>query len=192
MQIFEIAFQSNIYQAVVANNPSIWKEQMIFDGRPKSEDWSVPSFQVYNPKLKKGAFIGIGPGTFGIWAEYLEEVRSDWERSGEILPITVNGSEAFCLNVLEVCSCLDHERSMIEYSKNSGKVLGIDRFQFVESLVPESPLFKIPETARAKILVPSFVEAEDFRSTVEDKGLAGLRFTLLYDSKQPEGEHGQP
>jgi len=183
MKIYTITLESNIYQSLVPDDPAIWETNAIkFDGASKLEHWTQPSFRVYNPKLKQGDFVGIGPGCLGIRSRAQKDLLEWLERSGEFLQIIPESLDVSIFNVTECCDCLDHDRVQWVYGEKSGKPIRIEKYAFTKNLIPESTIFKIPEFAKSEILVhDGFGDLEDtFIYAVKEHGLKGIRFDEIW------------
>lgn len=65
----------------------------------------------------------------------------------EFLPaIKLRGIPYYFLNVIKMVDCLDIKNSEIDYtSDNSGRILNVRQFSFVQTKLPNAPIFKVPE-----------------------------------------------
>ena len=89
----------------------------------------------------------------------------------------------FLLNVTECINALDSEASSWSTSPTTGRRLRLTTYIFRPDLLPESSLFKIPETSRGELLTHSGLEdpADEFVSRYERAGLTGLEFDEVFE-----------
>ncbi len=150
-----------------------------FDGSDKSAHWKRISYRIYNPTKPAGSFFSFIPGAL-VYEKLIENDFLDlFERSGEILNLDESKG---VLNVTECFDCLDHQKTDVVLGKKTQKPIRIRKYEFVPSLIPESPLFKIPETRRGTIYCHEGIldEEDSFKSRYESKGLNGLKFELVW------------
>ncbi len=107
------------------------------------------------------------------------------EMGGELLPITCQGRSYLLFNALECVNCLDQQKTLWVMGKRTGAKVRIEKYEFVPNRFSESSLFKIPETAAGEVLtVTGLKDPEDeFKTRVEQLGLAGLCFEEIWSSK---------
>jgi hypothetical protein len=93
-------------------------------------------------------------------------------------PITITGL------IRREFNCLDHDKTEWEYGETTGKPIRIVRYAFHEDRMPESSIFKIPETGRSEILCYEGARdpEDEFKPFVERNGITGLKFTELWSS----------
>lgn len=162
-------------------------EVLSFNGQPKLEGWTKKRFFVFNPLKKRKNFFILGSdgGALAMDEKAAIELAEFWSLAGELLPIYLEtGEELFILNVLEVCNCLDQERTKFDYYSDGtrGRVLApvfhIDRW-------PESSIFKIPELIRTHVLTYVDVKGseDEFYTAYKNSGLSGLRFEEMFSSE---------
>lgn len=159
-------------------------EELTFDGRPRLAHWKPPGAFVYKPRLKRGNFLALGGcSTFVVDATAAEELADLLEKSGELLPLTVNGEQFYVVNVTQCFDVLDHDHTKW---KHRSKRSSIDRFAFcADRLSVVSPLFKIPENNRSDILTIEGLKdpQDEFKARVEQKGLKGLKFIEIWSTE---------
>jgi hypothetical protein len=103
--------------------------------------------------------------------------------AGELLPLPHEGREYTVLNVTECINCLDQDASQWSLNPSTGERVRLVRYAFHRDRFSESPIFKIPETCRAEVLVvEGLLDPEDeFRSVVRRAQLRGLIFEQLWE-----------
>jgi hypothetical protein len=187
MKVFSLHNLSNTFQSLVSEDDRIWAtEAFKFDGLPKADSWVEPEFRVYNLVLKRGDFLRVASGTLGIREPAMQKLQSILERAGELLPISVSGERVWCLNVTECVNCLDHPKVEWLYGQESKRPFRISKFAFRRDMMPESSIFKIPETVRGTVLTHTGLleEDDDFFLQVTRHKMTGIRFELLYDDEK--------
>ncbi|MFT3778998.1 MAG: hypothetical protein QM772_12105 [Ottowia sp.] len=95
---------------------------------------------------------------------------------GEFAPIELDEPILyFGFNPTTIVDILDESRSeIVRFS--SGRVMAVDKYVLLDSVVELPPIFKIPQTRRNTTYVN-----EAFVTKVRDTGLTGFRFDLLFE-----------
>jgi hypothetical protein len=136
------------------------------------------------PLLRRGNFFYIGvPGVLVADDEAMTKVGRFFKMSGQALPLDYDGEVLSYLNVTECINCLNQERSTWRENER-GVRLGIAKYVFQPERFVHSPIFKIPETRTAEVLLverPGH-DAGSFKEIVEGEGLTGLEFEELWSS----------
>ncbi|MEC4272975.1 DUF1629 domain-containing protein [Adlercreutzia sp. R25] len=110
--------------------------------------------------------------------ECLEDLLDD---NIELLPARLEDEPLWLLHVMSTEGCVNHEESVVARRK-TGKVRGFREYQFNEEVVAPLTLFGIPEE---RVYCPFCTEV--FKTRVEECGLRGLEFKLVWDSELPKG-----
>ena len=189
MKIYKIGNDVSKYQYLLTDDKEFRKKGgMIMDCQPKLETWASPECYVYKPKHRRGNFLGFGmtSGGFALDAQtrWHDEVSGMLEMSGELLPLPHEGEMLYVLNVLECVNALDAERSTFD---PPDRKLGLPQtYVFHRQRVPETPLFKIPETHTTEILCAEDYCDEDmeFKRAYERAGMTGLIFREVWSDGQ--------
>jgi len=187
MTIFKVEFQTNTYQFLCfdGDDESVFARggAYSFDGDAKAV-WEYPPVRIYNPRLKRGDFMSFCSGSGALVARYpaADEVWTELELAGQILPVEFDGEKAVLLNITEVANCLDHENCEWVYGRDGVTRIRCQKFAFRTDLVPESSLFKIPETVAGTFYAHTgYGDPEDtFIHQYEALGLTGLRFVEIF------------
>ena len=183
MKVFRIVLDVNHYQSLLVEDDSIWRtNELVFDASPKQNGWKPPGVYVLHPLLKRGNFFHFCAGAFACDRTALGATQDLLERSAELLPIGHKGERLYVVNVTECIAVLDEERTRWIYGETTGMPIRIDRYCFHPRRLTETPLFKIPETARGEIFtVEGMKDPEDeFKYRVEQAGLQGLVFEEVW------------
>ncbi|WMT43154.1 hypothetical protein RE628_13320 [Paenibacillus sp. D2_2] len=97
----------------------------------------------------------------------------------ELLPLQHPSKRFYAVNVIRLIDALDYENSEVEYVEGQpGFVRDVNRFAFKLDVIQESQIFMIPEYKSLRIFV-----TDTFKEAVEDNGLKGFTFELLWDSE---------
>jgi hypothetical protein len=150
-----------------------------FDGTSVKKEWEAPAVYRSNPKKPRPDFWGCfaRSALFAVTDTAARVVTSFIDQSCEGLAMECDGERFLLCNVTYVVSALDQKRS--RHKKDMPD--WIDEYVFHAHRLDYS-LFKIPETAMSEILcVEGLVSPEDeFKATVENHGLRGLKFVRLW------------
>ncbi|MFT3777554.1 MAG: hypothetical protein QM772_04610 [Ottowia sp.] len=154
----------------------------MFDGDPLGEAYPIPK-GIRNKEgdslrpdiLPDFTHIGLAPiPTFSERAIMtLGPLLSEY---GEFAPIELDEPILyFGFNPTTIVDILDESRSeIVRFS--SGRVMAVDKYVLLDSVVELPPIFKIPQTRRNTTYVN-----EAFVTKVRDTGLTGFRFDLLFE-----------
>ncbi len=108
----------------------------------------------------------------------LEDLMGD---NVELLAADLEGEPLWLLHVMSTEGCVDHGRSVVQRT-TSGEVRGFLEYQLHRETIATLALFGIPEE-----MVYSPFCTEAFKRRVEECGLTGLKFKLVWDSELPQG-----
>ena len=190
MTIYSVRNDVKTYRYVLPTDAETTRQEpLLFDCERLLEGWKPPEVFVCEPKLKRGNFMGVGMG--GPFAcdeqtRYHDEMAQLLEMSGELLPLPLENNTWYIMNVLECINALDREHSEWHPSMQTMKIGGPKKCVFHANRVPETPLFKIPETSRGEILCAenAYDPAYEFKRMYEHLGLTGLRFEKLWSDEE--------
>jgi hypothetical protein len=184
MKVFKITEDVNNYQWIMPEDDSDILNTLKFECSPRSQNWSPINMYVFNPKKKKGNFFSLGGFGALVFDEIvLDKMLTFLEMAGEILPLNVEGTTLYCLNVLECVNSLDQNKTVWDHYDDGtkGRIL---KYAFHSNRTTNSSIFKIPETCRTEVLVYSGVkdEEDEFYSSYKKCGFTGLDFTEIYST----------
>jgi hypothetical protein len=151
---------------------------IIFDGRPKGENWRPSPVYVLRPLDRPWDIFTIyGPSALVLTAAARIKLQAFFDRGRyELLPLVHDGKNYTVINVLEVPNCLDREHCVF---RSSGS---IEKYAFHPGRFTTS-LFKVPEAATGNLLV-AYDETRpewSFKHQVEMHKLEGVKFKLLWE-----------
>ncbi len=189
MTIYAVHKDVNNYQFFLPVDVEVSQRgDLIMDCQPRLAAWSPPEVYIHNPKLKRGNFLGVGMGGPFACDEQTrdhDEMAELLEMSGELLPLLHEGEMFYVLNVLECVNALDRDKSTWPPSMKS-KIGMPQKYAFHCSRIPETPLFKIPETSRSQIFCAenAYDSNYEFKRLYETLGLTGLYFEKLWSDEE--------
>jgi len=192
MKIYKVELDVNNYQQFVveSDEPEIYKKKLKFiDCKPKSGNWNPPTIRVFNPMLEKGDFYRLAVGTFAMNIKAMDLLRTECELAGEVLPIKCGKEQFYAINILECVNCLDHLNCKFdideEFTDENGNPVidDIEVYAFLEGMLPEASIFKIPEDICGIYTYTGHKNPEDeFKNIVDSNNLKGLKFKLIYST----------
>ena len=146
-----------------------------FTGVPIAADWKpIPVRLVTRAKgktLSRSDFPSLVPYRLAMRQSAAEALAYFWENSGELLPLRGEDSSEFViLNVTRVLDALDEGRSNLLRLEEDGEIISIRSPVFVESVVGDSDVFRLPYRGSPTYVSRRFVRA------VDALGLKGLDF----------------
>lgn len=186
MTIYRLKADVNNYQFFLPSDLETVEQQVLMmDCERRLDTWKPPRVYIHQPKLKRGNFIAVGMGSPLACDERTlddDKMYELLEMSGELLPLPHEGETFYIINPLECINALDREQS-----EWGGTIkIGIPRrYVFHRIRIPETPLFKIPETSRGEILCAenAYDPEYEFKRRYEQLGLTGLRFEKLWSDE---------
>jgi hypothetical protein len=184
-RVYRIGFDlRNFAPVMIDGDDSVfrqWRPQIKFDGTPRNATWEAPPLWVENP-LAPPPDIACLVGSTGLVlrSTAVEAVGAHLLGVGELLEARLAGEPLWVANVTQVVDCLD------QTSTARDKYGAIDSYTFLDHRLPESTVFKLPDTAEFELLT---VERNDdrefeFKPAFEDSGLTGLGFAELWNTEQ--------
>ncbi len=183
MKIYQVKFDVNNYQRFLPDDQSnIWKADTLrFDCTSKRGRWDPPKIDVPEPLLPAPDFWLLGPGAIIASPDAFAKIESLFVRSGEVLSLPYEGREFKLLNVTACVNCLDHDRT--EYLMAGAERGAPTKYVFRADHMLEYPIFKVPEAPLVSMFCPewSVDPQEEFKAAVEELGLTGLIFKLVWE-----------
>lgn len=183
MRVYRVRGDVNNYQALLADDKDIWRTpQLRLDGVPRQEGWVPPNVYSDQPRLKSPdiwTLVGCSGLIFTPDAEMLEHLEVILGIAGELLPLPYQDETFLLLNILQVINCLDQDRTRW-VGEDQGLRAAPKKYEFVADRIPESTLFKIPETTRLKCCVwkASWIRRRSSRPS--SRTLAGRGFGFSF------------
>ncbi len=182
MNVYKVQLDVNHYRFFLPEDDSTYDTGILdFRCKPKRADWTPPTVYCDNPASDEGDFwsIGLGAGAFATTPAATDQVLEFLEMAGELLDLPFENSKFSVLNVLECVNALDKQKTKFARPDGGGM---IKEFAFHSDRLPESTIFKIPETFTSILTVEGRDDPEtEFKPTVERLGLKGLIFQKLWE-----------
>lgn len=184
MKIWDLQEDVNIYEhlTLVDGGTEKWNEFTdMFRGRHLSSNYQKLKLKLieHGGKLKRGDMPYLSPGVPVFSVKAIDALKDYLNNNAEIMEVECDISDFKIINIINVISCLDHERSEIKYYPNSERIMRIKKYFFNKEKVAKEHIFKIIEQPRAIIFV-----SDDFRNRVIESGLEGFKFVEIWDSEE--------
>ncbi|CAN5539923.1 hypothetical protein BH09VER1_BH09VER1_23970 [soil metagenome] len=161
-------------------------DDLNFDGTSRLLDWKPPEFHVHNPKKARTDFYTGLTGAISMTSEmrFHPILMAYFEKAGELLPIKLEtGEDLFILNVTSIADALDLEQAVMRKNPSTGVPVAIQQYAFNVERLPNSSIFKIPETKKVNILAYSGrakSPVDEFLSVFLELKIAGLKVEEIW------------
>lgn len=195
-RVFKVRFDLEGFQDLLIDAPEgesgKWFKMLRQDGRSWSGGWRPPPVYSPEPLLRRPDFWHL-VGCYGLVvdARALDTAEPYLLAAGELLPLPFGNELLHISNVTGVYDCIDTDSA-----ERSATGTEITRYPFIEHRIPETTLFKIPETVATEMFCASFGERDpelDFKFVVEHHRLTGLRFEEVWnDDVGPIAQDSNP
>ena len=185
MKVFRVGVDVERYQTVVPANEGDWLLPHLDFSCRRHESWPGLDVVTFDTTKTEANFFHLTSGALVFDVEALDAFADLFEMAGEIWPLRdASGRSLFVLNVTECVNAVDEDRSEWRTHPQTGERVSLKRPCFRQGFFSESPLFKIPQTARAQVLTYEGVKSPDdeFKSRYSASGLAGLIFEPVFES----------
>lgn len=83
------------------------------------------------------------------------------------------------INVINVLDAIDYEKADYKTFRDGKRIMAFRKYAFLSSVVLNMPIFKIVDEKTRYAFVSS-----EFKKLVEDNGLIGFKFELVWDSEK--------
>lgn len=183
MKIWEINEDVNDYLAIILKKEeSIRKFSKIFEEqRSLMNNWVQKEVSFFDDKggKKKGDFFYM---TYGIHvvndkasSVFREFIRNE---NAELLPIVVDDERLYILNTLRFIDCIDLDKSLVGYYRDSNRILSIDKYCFKPEMVINEDIFKSTLQPFGRIFI-----SDRLKLKLEQSGIQGVKFDEIWDSE---------
>jgi hypothetical protein len=178
--VYEIGFDVERFQALLVDLPEEQTsvETWTFDGTPKAGSWTPLPVYSDRPRLERpDVWHLVGAAVLAMDAETIGSLEPFVRRAGELLELTRSDTRdlLYALNILEDIDCLDPTAWDLD------KLFLCPRF--LEHRLPETGLFKIPQSDTVDIFSVERTDDDDsFRRRIDRLGLKGLTFRLVWSA----------
>lgn len=183
MKIWKIISNSN-NPSITMNSDDLEKFASIINGNKLIDIWNPVKVVVNNKKFTKGeeGFFNFLPQSPVVNESIISLLHPFSKNEVEFLPLLHENRNLFLCNITNLIDCVDKEMSITHYSK-SGKFIMYKKISFKRNFFIDNNvyLFKIPELADMW-----FFASDEFKILIENSGLIGPKFELVWDSEIDE------
>ncbi len=160
-----------------ANDSDVGRFHRSFIGKSMINDWDP--IWIEEVKINSKKYDACTFGSHPLFNEKaVEALRDLMAGKVEILPYLHKSEKYFAINVINMTDCLDIPNSDVVIDKKYNFIKDIRRFSFIETLVADETIFKIPQRKGTLTLV-----TDRFRDRVIEAKLTGFEFWELWDSE---------
>lgn len=99
-------------------------------------------------------------------------------KSGEFLEMKYENELIYAFNVLNIIDVLNENKSVVKRFKSSGRIMSIEKYEFIPYLLEDQVIFKIPQQKVRIYVTDKFVEK------VNNHGLVGLEFVERWNDER--------
>ena len=150
-----------------------------FDGVPKKDGWSAPKMEYMEEDLKLpiGDFTPFGSGILTVADKIADKFQECFGGAIEVLKIeSVKGISI--IHIMDVCGCVDYERSLIDYYPDQVRIMDIDKYVFLKEVVESKTIFKDSGFPVTDVYVTDRCKQE-----IESWNPTGVMFIEYWDSE---------
>jgi hypothetical protein len=103
----------------------------------------------------------------------------------ELLPVEPENQQIYYLiNPLTIANCVDEEKTEYCYNeREKRKSIIVEKYHFLPDRVPDVPLFLVQNHSGIFTATGVTAEQREFKAAVENAGLTGLDFKLLWTNE---------
>ncbi|MCS7461414.1 hypothetical protein N0M98_14775 [Paenibacillus doosanensis] len=147
-----------------------------FKGLPMSSDWEAVWIEDISPNAPKHDMNELKCNP--IFSEKAVSVLNHLlEGKAEVLPYQHKHDKYFAINVTNMIDCIDFSKADFSTYTGSDSVKEINKYVFIESLIANESIFKIPQFRGTRVFV-----TDQFRDKVLEAKLTGFKFREVWDS----------
>lgn len=149
-----------------------------FDGSSKKKEWYPIKVKRIKPKVRPN--LGDTPCFYimTLSEKAVELLRPLMDETVEVLELDFE-EKYYAINVTTVLDVIDYEKSKYKTFKSSGRIMRFEKYVFRDiPTLRKYNIFKIPDETNSAPFV-----SERFKKLVEDSGLEGFKFELVWDSE---------
>lgn len=181
MKIWQMNFEVDAYDNLIPVRDLTLEEKQTFDGRMHKNTWKPLKIKRMEPK-KKLPLADVS-GFFFIPAFNQRAVNALLPliaNSVELLELDFSKKQYFGINVINVLDVIDHVNSKFTMFSDQKRILTFEKYAFrMCNEIKEAHIFKIVDKPLRIIFV-----SDEFKRVVEETGLTGFKFELVWDSEE--------
>ena len=179
LKIWKLWSYGEPYDDLEMVEPMTFEERQSFDGRSKINDWIPRKVQKMdsNSNLVLGDYSGY---LFSAMTKRAVNILLPLMKENvEVLPLKCEYGEYYLINIITVLNCIDYEHAKYKMFSDQKRIMRFETYSFFEDKINQTHIFKIIDEPVRKPFV-----SDTFKNAVEEAGLTGFRFELVWDSKQ--------
>lgn len=180
MKIWQLQPDNDNYESLQpVNYPSV-EEMQSFDGRPKKDTWIPLKVERMHPG--SGLELSDTPLLFlPVFSKRAVDILLPLiQDSVELLELDFPERQYLAVHVTDVLNVIDYDKSDYVMFSDNKKIMLFEKYAFrMCGELKSSHIFKIVDEP----LRWAFV-SEEFKRTVEENGLTGFDFKLVWDSEK--------
>lgn len=150
-----------------------------FNGTSKLGTWKPGKvIRMYKRKYSNTPGLASNIPVFDKMALF---VLSDFlQGNAEALPLTCDDGCFYAINVVNVCDCINYDRSEFTTFRDGKRIMKFTKYSFDKSKICKcGNIFKLKD----EVLKRPFV-SDEFRDAVIKNNLTGFKFELVWDSEK--------
>lgn len=93
----------------------------------------------------------------------------------QFLETTTDFGNVYLMNVININDCVNYDECDIVYFPSSDRIMRFEKYSFFTAQINEVEIFKIPDARNTFPFV-----TEGLKNIIEENGLVGFRFELIY------------
>ncbi len=181
MKVWRIKGKPDVYRNLAYEEGFDYSEFLnSFDSPFKMEDtWKSPEIRFLEEEEDRdiGDFSPLSSGIICVthWvADKLNKCSSD-----AIEVLNIKSLEGFSIiHVLDVCDCVDYEKSTIDYYSDMKRIMDIDEYVFKEDAIESKTIFKDSGFPTTDVFV-----TDSYKQEIESWSATGVEFVEYWDSE---------
>ncbi len=189
MKIYDLVFESDIFQTVGPCDPSVRSLGFTPFGRSRKENWPTLDFEIADPSVPVGIFRQWFANEFMLTPQSMadDHLIAILKSDGEFLPARLGGAELPFHNITCFSDCVDPVLSRWR-PKIEDLPDGIECPRFIPDKTPLGTMFRLREYPSPRYVAtdPSLPAEKDFYQWYHQQGYQGLKFRLMWDSDEPD------
>lgn len=189
MKIYNLVFQSDIFQTVSPCDKNIRSLGFTPFGSSRKESWPTLDFEIADSSAPVGIFRQWFANEFMLTPQSLadDQLIGILQSDGEFLPARLEGIELPFHNITCFSDCLDPALSKWR-PKIEDLPDGIEYPRFLPDRTPLGTMFRLREYPSPRYVAtdPSLPAEKDFYQWYHQQGYQGLKFRLMWDSDKPD------
>ena len=178
MKVYILDADVNYYRPIYYVEKGVLDFIYRFKGTPIGKSWTgKEQFKFVPRRMPKGDTPGLDTHIPVFNPKAVKALADLLEGNGELLHISIGKERYSCYNVTRVVDALDEPNCEV-VRFDSGRIMDITRYSFVESKLAGVVMFKIPQELLGRVFV-----TEPFVERVKSAGLVGFKLPLVWSGE---------